>query len=51
MPEIQTAPFTFESNVKLTGEKVQLIEFGKSRLAAYNKLFKKHRLTHNIKWN
>lgn len=51
MSEIYIGQFVFESSIKQTGEKVQLIEFGKSRLTAYNKLLKKHRLTHNIKWN
>lgn len=51
MPDLNVAPFIFEATKKLTGEKVQLTEFNTSRLVAYNVVLKKHRLTHNIKWN
>jgi hypothetical protein len=50
MSEIYVNAFVFEANSKATGEKVQFIKHGKSRLTAYNKLLKQYRLTHEIKW-
>lgn len=51
MSEIYVGAFVFEANLKTTGEKVQFIKHGTSRLSAYNKLLKSYRLTHDIKWN